>query len=62
MKYILTILIIITAFALIKAGKLNSQISQLESDGYCREWAEKIALTEQGWIKPDSVYLDMIND
>ena len=62
MKYIALIFALIVDIAMIKAHKVNRQITQLENDGYCREWAEKIALTEQGLIKPDSVYFNMIND
>jgi hypothetical protein len=50
------------SFAAVKFHKVNQSIKNYEDIGYCREWAEKISLTEQGLIKPDSVYFDMIND
>ena len=54
--------ILLASLALIKFHRVNQTIRQYEKDGYCREWAEKISMTEHGLIEPDSVYYDMIND
>lgn len=63
--FILTILLYSCASNPIKVEqreKVKQYSLNLQEQGYCKDWADHLALVELGIIKPDRKYKAILND